>query len=209
MPARIAVAFAALAAPLSALAAVSPETGRWVPGIGDPTLFGWLTVGAYLLAAVLAATAVPHARNIGGFTRFFWVTLTVSLFALAVNKQLDLQSWFSQAARDLAISQGWYESRRELQVAFIAALAASGIVVLALARAGLAKHWREYSLVCTGLTGLTVFIVVRAATFHDIDTLLGVSFAGVRTNVILEIGSIALVCLGVLKWKSQNITRWQ
>lgn len=87
--------------------AAGPD-GRWEIGIGDPTPLGWITVAAYAAAAVLAwrnvgaarRTAVPHS---------FWIALTALMLALGINKQLDLQTWLSQAGRDLAIAQGWWE----------------------------------------------------------------------------------------------------
>ena len=193
--------------PAAALAAVSEQTGRWVPGIGDPSLFGWLTVAAYLFAAAMAATNVPRAHKCGRYELTFWVLLSVGLLFLAVNKQLDLQSWFSQTARDMALRQGWYESRRTVQLAFIVALAIASLVFLGAIRAVLATKWRAYSLTGIGLAGLAVFVLIRAATFHHIDSLLGVSLAGLSVNFMFEVGSIAVIVLGILKWKSLNIGR--
>jgi hypothetical protein len=191
-----------IAAP--ALAAVSDDSGRWVPGIGDPTVFGWLTVASYLFAAVMAVSNLPRASRLSWPEKTFWILLSGGLFFLSVNKQLDLQSWFTQIARDMALQQGWYESRRFVQVTFIAALAMSGVAFLAGVRSFLAAKWRAYSLVCLGIGGLVLFVLVRAATFHHIDSLLGTNMAGVSVNFALEMGSIIVIVLGILKWKSMH-----
>lgn len=190
-----------------ALAAVSEETGRWVPGIGDPTIFGWLTVACYLFAAAMAVSNVPRATRLSWSEKVFWIMLSGGLFFLSINKQLDLQSWFTQIGRDMAVQQGWYDSRRIVQVTFIAALFMSGLALLAGMRSALARKWRAYSLVCLGIAGLVVFVLVRAATFHDIDGLLGTDFAGLSMNFLLETGSIIVILLGILKWKSMHISR--
>jgi hypothetical protein len=188
-----------------AFAAVSEETGRWVPGIGDPTIFGWLTVGCYLFAAAMAVSNLPRAVRLSFSEKVFWIVLSAGLFFLSINKQLDLQSWFTQIGRDLAVQQGWYESRRFVQVTFIAALFVAGIALLAAMRSTLAMKWRAYSLVCLGIAGLVVFVLVRAATFHNIDGLLGTNLAGLSVNFLLEMGSIIVIVMGILKWKSMHI----
>src|SRR3712207_4883602 len=104
---------------------------RWHPGVGDPTLRGWLTVGAYALGAGLALRAAwvsaRHAepslapadrRTLVGF----WCLTAVVLVLLGINKQLDLQTWFIQVMRDLAKEQGWYEARRQYQIEFVVGL---------------------------------------------------------------------------------------
>ena len=56
--------------------------------------------------------------------------MTWLVCALGVNKQLDLQTLFTQLARDLAMAQGWYEERRRYQVAFIIAIGLLGGQIL-------------------------------------------------------------------------------
>ena len=150
--------------------AAGPD-GRWTVGIGDPTLLGWVTVAAYAAAALLAwrnvgaarRTAVPHG---------FWIALTTLMLALGLNKQLDLQTWLSQAGRDLAIAQGWWEQRRVVQAVFIALLAAGAVGVVVWARRQWHTLWHEYRAAFVGVCVLLFFIVVRAASFHHIDMVL-------------------------------------
>ena len=103
--------------PLIFLEAVSD--GRWTPGIGDASWAGWLTLAAYAVAACLAALALPFvpvriasaetsprdARN-ERLLAAFWLLAFIIVMALGINKQLDLQSLFTQELRDAARLQG-------------------------------------------------------------------------------------------------------
>ncbi|HVZ33497.1 MAG TPA: hypothetical protein VG963_13790, partial [Polyangiaceae bacterium] len=110
---------------------VTGADGRWHPGIGDPSVLGWLTVVAYFVAAVLAFRALRvhlgRARRGGASAQAgdelllarFWGLVLAAMILLGINKQLDLQTLFTEIGRDLAHAQGWYETRRRYQVAFI------------------------------------------------------------------------------------------
>lgn len=184
-----------------ALLVTGPD-GRWAPGIGDPTLMGWVTVVAYFVAAYftlaaartsrygercLARSAPPEAANQRLLTKL-WVLATVVMVVLGINKQLDLQTWFTETMRDAARAQGWYEQRRELQVDFIGAIALAG----ALGTITLAYHVRRVAdRVAGAVLGLGVivsFVIMRAASFHHVDVPLGTG--SVR---VFELAGIALV----------------
>lgn len=192
--------------PLAALAAIDPETGRWRPGIGDPTVYGWLTVVAYFAAAALLAANLRLATRLG-MGRQFWLAVMLFMLVLGINKQLDLQTWFTQVGRDLALAQGWYDGRRVVQAGFIALLVAGGVLMLRLMRGWIGSAWDLYRLCAIGVAVTFVFIIVRAATFHYVDRMLGMSFAGLRVNVLLELGGIALVMAGAWQWRLRSQAR--
>lgn len=167
----------------------------WSPILGDPTLMGWVTVVCYLAATVLAV-AVFIRRS--GRQRIFWLGLSVLLFALAVNKQLDLQSALTAAGRCMAKAQGWYDQRQVVQVRFIVVIA--GISLVAACITGWAMR-REFGDIWLGLIGLTLllgFIVIRAAGFHHFDQFIGFQIGGIRMNWILELGGIAAISVNAL-----------
>ena len=167
--------------------------GRWEPGIGDPTIIGWATVVAYGSAMVLCylcSRQVPAGPN-----RRFWLFLALVMALLGINKQLDLQSWFTQTGRDFALAQGWYERRRLVQFIFIAWLILAGLVARAWL-SNLLKHLDKYARrAATGLVLLIIFVIVRATSFHHVDRMLGISLDGWRVNNILELGGIGLIAL--------------
>ncbi len=180
--------------PAAAAVLAAVEDGRWVPGIGDPSAMGWFTVAAYLAAAALAVAwaAVP------GKGRGVPSGLAVLLLLLAVNKQLDLQSWMTFEARSLLRRLDLYEQRRTLQVLFIAAVAAAAAAGVAAAAMAVRRRLDECGVALAGTILLVGFILVRAASFHRVDHGLGGTLLGLRFNWLLELGGIAIVSAGAV-----------
>ena len=188
------------------------EEFRWHPGLGDPTWTGWLTVGAYVVAVVLAWMAYrsarsdarllsashPHEAANEHLVAGFWLLAFVVVTALGINKQLDLQSLFTQVLRDAAHVEGWYEDRRRYQFAFVLAIAGTSVVSIGtvawIMRAVLYRVW----LAVIGLAALSSFVVIRAASFHHVDTILNrLSHRGI---VAFELLAIAITAAGA--WRS-------
>ncbi len=168
--------------------------GIWSPGIGDPTVGGWLTV---LLYAAAAASVWVLLKRVD-FTRrereqWVWRCLLVGLIFLGINKQLDLQSALTELGRIVARDQGWYENRAQVQEAFIAG---TGILGLTLLAAFISLAWGAPGATLSALAGgfaLLVFVMVRAASFHHIDRLLSLDLAGLKYNWIIEMGALVWI----------------
>ena len=82
---------------------------NWSPGMGDPTIGGWITVILYLLAAISCwKTAFELATVNTGVSqeRRAWRAISALFLALGINKQLDLQTALTEAGRMLAHSEG-------------------------------------------------------------------------------------------------------
>jgi hypothetical protein len=209
--------------------------GAWSPGIGDPTVVGWLTASLYLIASLLcfhaaggpgaptpAAGAAPDRTErpslatalalafVGAKGRLMslpprvrgralWLGLGIVLLLLGINKQLDLQTAVTGMGRKLAVTYGWYASRRRLEAIFLAGVALGGLalvrVVFLLARA----EPRGIRAVLTGAAFLVVFVVVRAASFHHVDELLHVDLAESPVNGVLEVGSLCFIITGTYR----------
>jgi hypothetical protein len=182
--------------------------GQWRPGIGDPTVVGWLTVVAYLVAAVCCGRMAWREPRPGGRTRSrpsaFWLLLSAMMVLLGINKQLDLQSFFTFVGRRVLTRSGLYQDRRHLQVIFIGGVAASCLVSLGsslwLARRSLRHRW----LALIGMALVMGFVVIRAASFHHVDVLLASRLGGLKWNWILELGGIFLVAVGALCFGSSK-----
>lgn len=174
--------------------------GRWTPGIGDPTLGGWITAAGYFVAAALAARAAWRQggdRTVGASERrkllAFWGLTAVAMALLGVNKQLDLQSWLTEAMRDLSRAQGWYESRRRYQLAFILLLGGAGTVAIMVAAVVFRSVLRRIAVALVGLGVLGTFVVMRAASFHHVDMLL--HGGPLPLNWVVELGSVLLIAV--------------
>lgn len=190
---------------------VTGPDGRWYPGIGDPTIMGWVTVVAYAAATYFAyqalrasrlgaeklATIAPEeAQNQRALVKL-WVLVTAAMLFLGINKQLDLQTLFTEVLRDMAREQGWYEERRTYQLLFIVAIALAGGVGTAALAWALRKVLRRVLGAVLGLGLIATFVVIRAASFHHVDVLLG---AGpIRLNWILELGGIAMIIVSAYR----------
>lgn len=162
----------------------------WTPGIGDPTIYGWVTVVAYAVGTYgcwLASRTAPSRE------RSIWLLLTVVMAFLCVNKQLDLQELFTDFGRVEAREHGWYAVRHKYQIAFILALTVGSLiaVVALLSRTG--RTSRALRGAIAGLAILLLFVLVRASSFHKVDWFINLHLAGVRANHVMELGGIAIV----------------
>jgi hypothetical protein len=176
---------------------------NWTPGIGDPTIGGWITVVLYFLAM---ASCWMTARNNGIKESRVWVAISILFLGLGINKQLDLQSALTEAGRVLAFEQGWYEQREVVQLDFIilvAMLCVSVVIIL------LIWMWRAPIPTWFALLGTTLvigFVLIRAASFHHIDRFIGTRVLGFRWNWVLEMGGISMVLLAS-QWRQHHANR--
>jgi hypothetical protein len=185
---------------ISSLLAVI-NRGKWHPGIGDPTVMGWITVGAYFIGSLVCWRAASVTRQraqieVHRQLWIFWTVFAVLLLFLGLNKQLDLQTWLTQFGRQLAKNEGWFEYRRPVQAFFVLLVAMAGLAALVLL-SWLTRRTRTHTWIAlTGGIFLGSFILVRAASFHHVDTLLRTSFRGLKINWVLELSGIFWITLG-------------
>ena len=130
----------------------------------------------------------------------FWFALCGVLVFLGINKQLDLQSCFTQVGRDMAKNEGWYENRRIVQGIFVVVMVLLGVMTVAAAYWYIHAAWRRYRIAFFGIIFLVTFVIIRAASFHHIDVLIKSGLAGFQFNHILELGGIILV--GYAAWSA-------
>jgi len=187
---------------------------RWRPGIGDPTFVGWLTVAAYVVAALLAARAFATARRAESrFTvvepsvardqrsmKHLWLLITVTMVLLGINKQLDLQTLLIQTVRDRAYAHGWYDDRRRYQVDFILVVLAVSVLFGVALSLRLRRVLRRVILAVAGLGMLVVFVLIRASSFHYVDRALSLG-GRFKVNAVLELSGIGLIIGAALQWQ--------
>lgn len=174
--------------------------GRWEPGIGDPSAMGWATVLAYFVAALLCGIAAWKYRDARSSRSpvVFWSILALGLGLLGVNKQLDLQTWLTLFVKRIAQNGGWYGERRAVQGAFIGMVALGGAAGLVGMRFLAGQLTRPILMALIGALFLGCFIIIRAASFHHVDQMLGMDLGGLRVNWILELGSITCIALAAM-----------
>jgi hypothetical protein len=185
--------------------AVTTINGEWQPGIGDPTFMGWFTVFAYLATGALCILCAKETFRIPDRYQFhdyhwFWWGLALIFLLLGINKQLDLQTWFTITAKKFALTSGWYGDRRLFQALFIGWLIFGLLAFLDWFKKYFRQMGKEFTFILYGLAFLSAFIVIRATSFHHVDQLLHVHLLGFKINWILELGGISSIAFGSIKY---------
>jgi hypothetical protein len=164
----------------------------WSRGIGDPTIGGWITVALYFVAAANCwATKRTLFRNTS--ERRVWLLLALSFLCLGINKQLDLQSALTDIGRLLAHQQNWYDQRQTVQVVFIVAVGVVSVIALLTLLVWARRSPAPTMLALVGTSLVLGYVLIRAASFHHIDRLIGETVLGFRWNWIIEMGGISIV----------------
>jgi predicted RNA-binding Zn-ribbon protein involved in translation (DUF1610 family) len=171
------------------------ENGRWHANIADPTFLGWLTVIAYIAAAICCGVKAKYSKQYGGNYRF-WIGLACLLLLLGINKQLNLQSLFGQIFHDSAVVNSWFERSESIKIAFFALLSMLVFFGSIGFRLYLANSWRNYKIAWIGLLLLGSFFMLQAANTNKIQDFFEKTIAGIGIDHMLEIAAITLIALG-------------
>jgi hypothetical protein len=161
-----------------------------------------MTVALYVMAAA-SCWATARIPSCSVQERRIWWSITALFLALAINKQLDLQTAFTEVGRILANAQGWYPQRQIVQLGFVILVAVASVIATAAL-----LIWARHTPIATwlALIGLTLvigFVLIRAASFHHIDRFIRTAVLGLRWNWILEMGGIGVVLLAS-HWRRMN-----
>jgi len=170
----------------------------WHPGIGDPTAGGWITVALYLLAAGSCWMTVRVLRRQDPKDKSdarLWRNISVLFFLLGINKQLDLQSGLTELGRMVAYSGGWYEHRQTVQIYFIVGITAVCLAILPVLIFGLRKAPFQTWMAVAGSTFVLGYVLIRAASFHHMDSFLRTRLLGLKWYWILEMAGIVIVLI--------------
>jgi hypothetical protein len=166
----------------------------WRASIADASASDWITVAAYLLAAAIAIRASRAARGRAEIRDgLFWRLTAALLVFLGINELFDLQTVLTEVGKAWALEGGWYEDRRLYQFEFVLALAAiaflGGLAALRLTRgAHRAVRWALLGLVFIG-----IFVLLRAASFHHVDALLGMGPDAFNWGSVQEMLGIVII----------------
>ncbi len=125
------------------------------------------------------------------------------LLLLGFNKQLDLHSWVTEIGRTIARDHGWYDGRRLVQRIAIFVLAGASVAGVAALLWSTRCILPRQALAFVGMVLLGSYVLARAASFHHLDDWFGLSFAGIRTRMVVEAAGIA--CIAGCAWMN---ARW-
>lgn len=174
-------------------------------GIGDPNAIGWGITLGYLAAAVLSfMRARQYAFAAANRHVLFWLLTSLFLFLLGLNKQLDLQTFFLESARQLTIDLGLYEYRRKIVIAFISLLFVWGLASQAWLYSVLHRFDRPEKIALFGLGVLFAFIGARAAYFQHIDLFAhNNALLARRIHWLMEVVGIVCIAIAACSQKKQ------
>jgi hypothetical protein len=173
--------------------------GGWHPTIGDPGFLGWFTTGSYFACAIVASIVARINQKTNRRFFFFWSVICLLMILLGINKQLDLQTLFAEVGRQVANAQGWYYQRRTVQFWFIVAFGTAVLVTFLSFVIIMRDLFRRFMFALTGLFFLLSFVIIRAASFHHFDEILGFRFFGTRVHRLLELIGIFSILIAGLK----------
>lgn len=170
---------------------------RWSPGVGDPTVAAWITVGSYCLCALLAVLILRRPRPPA--ERLFWCVILAVTILLGINKQLDLQILLTAIGRCISRDQGWYSERRAFQVEFIRVLLATTVTLLIVAMWLMRRHLRRNALALLGLGFTAGFVAIRAISFSHFDAFIySRTLLTLRFNFLLENAGLLLIAVNAV-----------
>ncbi len=173
----------------------------WQPELGDPTLPGWTATILYL-ATLAGCLFYLNRRRQGRFSwrlssnYHFWKLLSIILFVLGLNKQLDLQSLFLQFNRFAMEAAGLAKYadvfRLWLTWGIVSMLMVITVIFAYTVRDAMGTN---KSALC-GAVMILVYIVLRAVTFQNIPGMTLLEKISPWTWVI-EVTGLVLILNGV------------
>lgn len=179
---------------------------HWTPGIGDPTFMGWFTVFSYYCAAlIIFITAFAPNLNTRTNDKNFRIFIFVSMVFLGICKQFDLPSAVTEIGKMLFTAEGLIEKRRIAQAfmmaGFLIVLFTTASILMYRFKRFLTKQYR-FTLVI--FLYLFAFVILRAISLHQYETILDLRILGLRLNWIGELAGIYGVCFSMLRFREGN-----
>ncbi len=163
----------------------------WRPGIGDPTIIGWITTVGYAISAFLCArkarvlktdiltadTQKSEMLNTQALNdeRLVWSGLATVLFCLGLNKQLDLQTLMIECGRNFAVSEGWFSERRKIQAVFVIFAISLGVLILIIGVWKQRRFFRKHPPTLIGVSLLVLYISLRLTAIDHVGQASGVA----------------------------------
>jgi hypothetical protein len=112
------------------------------------------------MVAARRLLAQEKVREVSPRESWAWSLFSLVLWLLAVNKQLDFQTAFTELGLLLAREQGWYSNRAHFQKTFIAGLCGTGVSCIVALMAVLRGLGAAVKVAALGMCFIGVFVKV-------------------------------------------------
>ena len=175
--------------------------GNWIPQLGDQTPAGWLTVYLYYCTTLACCVAfVYHLTRVYHRSEArVWFSCALMMLCLSICKHFNLLSAFTEIGRVIARSSGWMDMRRSVQIIAMSILLVAAVVGSVKVVGYIpGRILRVYGFTYVGIMVLALFVVMRAISLHQLETVLSYTIAGIRWNSIIEIGCLVLIFISII-----------
>ena len=166
-----------------------------LPIIGVASFGRGLIVLVYVATITRCLYKAQQSKKFNG-NYAFWLLLAAYLGFFALDKILGFQDAFTNAVRDNAEANGWYESRASLQMLFALIVGFVLGAVFLLLRVHLINAWRRYKITWAGVMLLTLYMVVRTMSTHSMDAFIANSILGISVNALVQVGLLGIIFFG-------------
>jgi hypothetical protein len=140
----------------------------WIEIMGDPLLSGTILMLSYGVTGLLILRAAPEGET---RERWYWRACGFLFMFQMLNTHLDLHALIWTSGRCLAHAQGWYESRGEVQLYFLIAVAVLGVLVLCIIMIYFLRNIAGNMLLTLGVGIALGFSIVKGINYHALDQL--------------------------------------
>jgi hypothetical protein len=153
----------------------------------------WLRMLAYVMVAVLAFAAGRREDPDEVATwRPFWPMTAGIFLVMALGRARGLAEWLIDQVRGEAYEAGWYDARRPLQAAVVAAVGGAWLISVVTACWRIPERRRRYLPMTVVVLTVGAFVAVRAVSLHQVDSVLyRTDIAGLRVGTLTEYALLA------------------
>jgi hypothetical protein len=163
-----------------------------------------ITIFGCLLAFRRQSSAQRHGMR---GSPSFWLMISVFLMLLIADRALNLRESVIEIMRSFVESQDWYQSRNIRRIVFVTVAGVGGFLIVgSLIRSAFGQLKKNVpALVATIVLG--GFFLVQATSFHEaylpspflqFDTAFRQTFAGLRSQWIVELVSVTAIATSAL-----------
>ena len=176
---------------------VVPGFHEWTPRLFQFSIRHWLFTLAYVATAMVAlraarVTRTQHDKRQRSSSRL-WVAIAVLLFAFGANMQLDFDEFLRDSGRIAAKLLGIYPLRHVITGTALAALAASGGLILGLRYLDSPRN-RPVTVALAMLTVPAAWFFLSAISHHDLGMLFDEAYWD-----LLTVAALTVICACALR----------
>jgi len=144
---------------------IIPFLNTWLSKSGDDTFWSWVITLIYLLTIILSLYYVHNIKT-EKTKHFLWISISIFLMALGINKQLDIQILVEMVGRFIAKNLGLLQHRYFIHFIFAFSLFVIMIAISIFVLIRIRTIIGQSLIALSGVTLLTLFVFIRAGSIY-------------------------------------------